>query len=96
MDGQPDYENDTILDASTRELLGALRAQGDQTGRDAAALIEWLIDNMATYRHALSEATKGEVMVVREDADELGAAYFHPDWIGRVVRVVDTGQRAQA
>lgn len=69
---------------STLQLAAQLRESCGQVGQDAAALIEWFLDERA----ALLDKLEGAVYFVRKDADDnLGVVYLHPDMIGHSVNV---------
>ena len=78
------------MTTDTTQFLADLRAGGG-IGNDAAALIEWLMDE----RDAILAA--GDDYVIRKDSEHnLGVIYTAPNMIGQIVRMRDTGRRAKA
>lgn len=73
-----------------REIAGMLIERAAAAGGDK------LLEEAGVLLAYFSEA--GQEYVIRKDyaGENLGVTYTHPDMIGAVVRMYDTGRRAQA
>ena len=78
------------MEHSPREIASLLIDRATDAGGDA------LLEEAGVLLAYFAEAGKDYVIRKDYNGENLGVAYTHPDMIGAVVRVYDTGRRVPA